>query len=525
MAVDPKTFETTVVNYSPEGLEPPAGFGASVIDLGFNSAKLANYHVNDRTSFRVISQEDAKVKLGEELDETGFLAEAPVERTLRVLKLFREVIDLESPRYVLPVATSAVREAANREEFLDLAKTVAGFDFRILSEEEEALLSYFGAVASLRIPSGVFFDLGGGTLAMVSSAGYKVRKVLSLPLGARRLTFRFANKNGLFQKKGYEKLKDRIFDLLPSRRELRLERGAKLVGVGGTIRAMARFHQTESGYALEKVHNYRMSYEDVNWCANRFLKMNKRDRSSMRAIGPSRSETMAAGACVVRSLMKKLGFSELVCSAHGLREGTLSLFLHDKRWFKSKILEPVTIERQLSSAGRMWVSNWDRYLSEMFSAKLISSQEYSLLSQARQLTKNTLRTADLRTFFLQLVSVDSPLSHRDQLVLAISIVASTSIGYSRLLYEEFSPPLKRKDRKAVRRLSSAFELLELLDRMSANLKISLTRRGMKLDIAPSGTISEELIARAVGKVRDDFEVALSYTVAKRERSSPLEMLR
>ena len=121
MAVDTKAPEADVVGYGPEGFGPSTGFSASVLDLGFNSAKLATYHVNGRTSYRIVSQEDAKVKLGEELDETGFLAVPPMERTLRVLKMFREIVDFESPRYVLPVATSAVREAANRSEFLHLA--------------------------------------------------------------------------------------------------------------------------------------------------------------------------------------------------------------------------------------------------------------------------------------------------------------------------------------------------------------------------------------------------------------------
>ena len=138
MAVDTKAPEADVVGIGPEGFGPPTGFTASVLDLGFNSAKLATYHVNGRTSYRIVSQEDAKVKLGEELDETGFLAVPPIERTLRVLKMFREIVDFDSPRYVLPVATSAVREAANQGEFLHLAEETSRFRFRVLSEQEEA---------------------------------------------------------------------------------------------------------------------------------------------------------------------------------------------------------------------------------------------------------------------------------------------------------------------------------------------------------------------------------------------------
>ncbi|MDG7006309.1 MAG: hypothetical protein JRM86_05185, partial [Nitrososphaerota archaeon] len=134
MVVDSKATEADVLGLGPEGFGPSTGFIASVLDLGFNSAKLATYHVGGRTSYRLVSQEDAKVKLGEELDETGFLAVGPIERTLRVLKMFREVVELESPRYVLPVATSAVREAANRSEFLQLSEETSRFRFRVLSE-------------------------------------------------------------------------------------------------------------------------------------------------------------------------------------------------------------------------------------------------------------------------------------------------------------------------------------------------------------------------------------------------------
>ena len=223
-----------------------------MLDLGFNSAKLATYHVNGRTSFRLISQEDAKVKLGEELDETGFLSTPPIERTLRAMKMFREIVDFESPRYTLPVATSAVREAANRGEFLHLADETSRFKFRVLSEQEEALLSYFGAVLALRIPTGVFFDLGGGTLAMVYAEEFKVKKVICLPLGARRLSYHYGDpkKGGLIVRKDYERMKKHILELLPTRKELSIKNGAKIVGVGGTVAGPGAIPPRQVGVSL-----------------------------------------------------------------------------------------------------------------------------------------------------------------------------------------------------------------------------------------------------------------------------------
>jgi exopolyphosphatase/guanosine-5'-triphosphate,3'-diphosphate pyrophosphatase len=532
VAVDSKAPEADVVGYGPEGYGPSTGFTASVLDLGFNSAKLATYHVNGRTSYRIVSQEDAKVKLGEELDETGFLAIPPIERTLRVLKMFREIVDFESPRYVLPVATSAVREAANRSEFLNLAEETSKFKFRVLSEQEEALLSYFGAVLSLRIPTGVFFDLGGGTLAVVYAEEFKVKKVLCLPLGARRLSYLYGSpkKGGLFVRKDYERMKEHIMELLPSRKELRLAKKARLVGVGGTVRALASFHSDKSKYPFEKLHNYVMDYPEVAWTTSQFFRMKRRQMRSLASMGQARAETMAAGSCVVRLLMKTLGISELTTSMHGLREGTLSLFLHDHRWFTAKSFEPSTIDRHLSSAGRAWRTTWERHVSELFSARIINEYEFSLLLESLQIVKNAPQAADLKARFHELMGVDSALSHVDQLRIAISIIFAASGSYANVLTDEFSPPLRRKDKEAIKRLSAAYRLLELLEMMRARLSIAGSAssgrvRPIKMQIAVRGVYAEELLARAISNVRGDFKMDIDYSVVKERKLAPLELER
>jgi len=530
VAVDTKAPETDLVAYGPEGFPLSPGFTASVLDLGFNSAKLATYHVNSRTSYRLVSQEDEKVKLGEELDATGFLAVSPMERTLRALKMFREITDFESPRYVLPVATSAVREAANQSEFIHLAEQTSKFKFRVLSENEEALLSYFGAVLALRVPTGVFFDLGGGTLAVVYAEEFKVKRILCLPLGARRLSYLYGSpkKGGLFDRKDYERMKDHIEELLPSRRELRLAKNARLVGVGGTVRALARYHIDKSHYPFDKLHNYVMGYDEVAWTASQFFRMKRRDFKSLASMGQARAETMASGSLVIRLLMKSLGVSELVTSSHGLREGTLSLFLHDHRWFNAKSFEPSTIDRHLSAPARAWRTNWEKSISELFSARMISEYEYSLLVEALEVVRNAPQAVDLKARFHELMGVDSPLSHVDQLRIVISIIFTTSASYANVLREEFTPPLGRNDKEMVTRLSAAYRLLELLERMRARLSISGSAgsaRPIKMQVSVGGEYAEELLARAISILRDEFKMDIDYAVVKEKKLAPLELLR
>ena len=91
---------------------------ASVIDLGSNSIKIANFVINPDNTYKAYHQEGIRVKLGDGLSQTGFLGEEAIERALRALKLFKDVIETQGIKHILPVATSAVRESANRTEFL-----------------------------------------------------------------------------------------------------------------------------------------------------------------------------------------------------------------------------------------------------------------------------------------------------------------------------------------------------------------------------------------------------------------------
>ncbi|MGB9003918.1 MAG: exopolyphosphatase, partial [Nitrosotalea sp.] len=109
------------------------------MDLGYNSAKLVTYNVKDDDLFDVSQQEGIKVKLGEGLDEKGKLGKKPMLRAIEALRLFRDIIQLQPIKSVLPLATSAVREAGNKDEFLDEVYREAGFRFKVLSEKEEAL--------------------------------------------------------------------------------------------------------------------------------------------------------------------------------------------------------------------------------------------------------------------------------------------------------------------------------------------------------------------------------------------------
>jgi len=195
------------------------------------------------------------------------------------------------------------------------------------------------------------------------------------------------------------------------------------------------------------------------------------------------------------------------------------LFLHDHRWFTARSFEQATIDRQLASAGRAWRTAWERHLSELFIAGIITEYEYSLLLESHEIAKKAPQVADLRARFHELMGVDSPLSHVDQLRVAIAIIVSASESFAKILVKEFSPPLKRKDTRTVTRISAVYLLLDLLEKMRARLTIrgsaaSQGTRPLRMDISVGGVYAEELLARAISALRDEFKTDIDYSVVK-----------
>ena len=161
----------------------------SIIDLGFNSAKLVNYYVNrNNNSFKAYEQEGAKVRLARSPPLWHPLAAEPIQRTIHTLKLFRDIINFQCIKSVLSIATSAVREANNKNDFLhEVLQNTLGFVLEYY-QEKKSLDSYLGALQSTCHPHRSLFRFRCGSLELVYTENFKIKKLISLPLGAYNVT-------------------------------------------------------------------------------------------------------------------------------------------------------------------------------------------------------------------------------------------------------------------------------------------------------------------------------------------------
>ncbi len=461
------------------------------------------------------------------MDEKGKLGKKPIIRAIDTLRLFRDIIQSQPIKSVLPIATSAVREASNKDEFLEEVYKETGFRFKVLSEKEEALYSYVGAIKSLQIPNTLFFDIGGGSLEIVHSEEFKIRKVISLPLGALRLTQQFIGKNDGFSEKNYKNMKRFISNLLPEKKEMSLGKDTKLVGVGGVLRALARYDQKITKYSLDKIHNYKMNSKFVKSIAKQLYKMRYEDIAKISVIGSSRAETIVAGSCVIDTIMEKFGFNNLCVSNHGVREGALSIFLENPRAYHSKNITAEQIRQTIGSTISLKPFPYTRnFVDSLLSSKLLNKLDVEILSYAEKKMTEKLSFNNPQSLFYSVMDEDMSLSHTNQLILGLSLVHTRHVKTSDWLFARYKPILSPQDKTTIRKISSLITLLQILDQTKSKIELKRYMDGiMELHIIQTKAIPKLLLRNALNKFENAFDIHIICMLLDNQRmqSSVLEL--
>ena len=446
----------------------------AVIDVGYNSMKMMKYRVEPDGSSKSYGQLGFMAMLGEGLEHTGRLGVDPMSRAINAIKLCKETVALEGIDHILLIGTSPVREAANREEFLQRIKEETGLNMRVLTGNEEAMYGFLGSARSVGAPTALFFDLGGGSLEITYAERSRVKRILSLPLGALKLTSLFADKDGKINRKDRGKLSKKILQLLPSRRELGLEKDTVLVGTGGTIRAMARFEQDADDYPFNKIHNYDIDYDSVQKMSREFLRMKADELGKIEAIGEDRSSTIAAGALVVRLLMEQLGFERVTVSTHGVRDGILTEYLAKGEQPPNALAQKEEIEKLLAPppvASRLAGST--ELVEHLVGRGAFDARQGSILLTAAGKGRGAdCAEADADALFWILMSEDLPLSHEDQLFMAMSLVRARRPRTANWLMWKYGHYMSREDSKMVRKMGACLRLMEILNLSPARLRMT-----------------------------------------------------
>jgi exopolyphosphatase / guanosine-5'-triphosphate,3'-diphosphate pyrophosphatase len=492
----------------------------SIIDIGSNTIKLVIYEVRKDNSFFGIRQESTKVKLGESLAYSDSLNEQSILKSIDVLLQYRDIARLEAANKVLCVGTSAVREAKNGQYFIDQVHMNTGFRVRVLNGEEEAYYSYLGASMTTCIPNGLFFDLGGGSLELVYTEHFNIKKAEALRLGALRLSRTFANEDGSFSRKNCDNMTQRIMDTLPSKKDYGIGIDTLLVGAGGTLRALGRYDQKNSGFPFEKIHNYRLTLNTLDSLRKDLSFLEPSEISSRWSFDSTRVETVVAGIHVIHSIMKKFDFEEVIISGYGIREGILASFIQNPNTLENHNIE--RLEKQIAKivsyhSHKHDISNFglDDMVRDMIYHRLLKEREVEILSYALYTLSRLPETNKYYSLFYRILDEDYPhLTHKEQLILALSILYSKKIRTAEELFYKYSHLLKTQNLKSVQKIAILLNLARIMIKTKSQIRMRLTvNQNMIFTILPTEkSFPNNLLKQIIDKASKIFDIPVQYHI-------------
>ena len=290
-----------------------------IVDMGSGSARLVVYAFEPGQWYRLTDEVREPVRLGEGFAEKGELDKAAIERALVALRMYADYATVTGLARLEVIATSAVREAANRENLLGRLSGLP-LEFHVLSGEEEAEYGALAVANSFGERDLWVMDLGGGSAQLSRLEGRRWVGGQAFPLGGVRLTEMFLHGERVSERE-IEKLEAfAARQLGPMLARLKRDR-APLVAMGGTIRNLAKAIQKRNGYPLELLHGFVIRRDDLERLVDDLAERTPPERAEMPGIHPDRADVILAGALVYRTVMRQADLESLSVSGHGVREG------------------------------------------------------------------------------------------------------------------------------------------------------------------------------------------------------------
>ena len=295
----------------------------AAIDCGTNSIRLlvADYDATARTLTDRLRRTEL-VRLGQDVDRTGRLAPEAIERTRVALASYVADCEREQVEKVRMVATSATRDAANRDDFRAMVLRTLGTEPEVISGREEAELSFVGAVRELTDTATprLVADIGGGSTELVLGDG-SVESACSMDIGSVRLTERHLHDDPPTADQIAAAERDLRDALTVARRDVPIERTRTFIGVSGTVTTVSALAQGLARYDPARIHHSHIPAAAVRETADWLLHSTRADRAAKAVIQPGRIDVIAAGALILRVLTDEVGTGGVVVSEKDILDG------------------------------------------------------------------------------------------------------------------------------------------------------------------------------------------------------------
>jgi len=454
----------------------------AVIDIGSNSARMAVFRKTSRFGFYLLREEKSKVRISEgAYEHNGELQDFAINRAINALKEFLLIAKSLKARKILCVATSAVRDAPNKNEFINRVKKELGLKIKVIDGDKEA---FFGGVAAANLlyeKNGVTIDIGGGSTEFSKIVNKKVEETISLKLGTVRLKELFFDKNDIDGAREYiqNELK-KLGDIYNSK---------KVFGIGGTIRALSQVIMKKIEYPLDILHGFTYEIKEQIKFLEKIIFMNDEELLKI-GVKPERLDVIRPGTLILVEALKYLKAKELITSGVGVREGVFltDLLRNDNFHFPNNfnpsvrtIIDVYQINRKIASYETKIALNLFDLLKNEFNLdeKYKMHLTYAIkLSQAGSLID--FYEAHKHTDYILLNSLHYGFRHCDRILISKIIRFHKRKKIKKREIEKYKCLLPKKD--VVEKLCNIFFVAKLININLSMPKVNIKKENNKIII-------------------------------------------
>ncbi len=265
-------------------------------------------------------------RLGEGIADHRLISNAAIERSIAALKRFADIIADHNVSSISAIATSALRDAGNRDAFLKQALEETGLNIKIVSGEEEARITSSGMLIGLDVPeTALMADIGGGSTELIFTKQGKTFLVKSLNLGVVHLADKYMKEDPPL-KDNLNRMDSEILQkITPAVDPFKglFSNDTVFIGTAGTVTSLAAMKLNLDRYDHDRIHNSRLSIDDVRNIYNDISAITARERAKYHSLEPGRLDIIVPGTLILLKLIETFYFKEVIVRDYGLREGII----------------------------------------------------------------------------------------------------------------------------------------------------------------------------------------------------------
>jgi len=300
----------------------------AAIDIGTNSMRLLLCEY-DKGCFANKEKHLIITRMGQGLSANGVISKDAIERNLNALSIFKEKAVQFGAQEMIAIATSAVRDAGNREEFLKAAKQHTDIDIMVISGELEADLGITGVASDDQneVGSILVIDIGGGSTELVLGGTSGISYSTSINAGTVRMTEKFITSHPIVENE-IEKLNHNLKELFEEPiKQLKSMDIQKAIAIGGTATTIAAIYHGLRIYNPQMVHNTVIAFDYLQDLFEQLKNMSVEQRYDVKGLQKERADVIPAGMLIMLHIMKNLGIASFSASENDNLEGAVIKFV------------------------------------------------------------------------------------------------------------------------------------------------------------------------------------------------------